>query len=501
MGTKLKENIYRALPVIWIFICAALVAVASPRDYIRQFPTGDSTYFMYIGKAMKEGLTMYKGAWDSKGPFLFFLNYLGMLINETWGIIVIRIIFSLAFFAVLYKMLMYISNNKRQSCLVMFVLMLMLATFIGEGNLTEEYSLPMITLSLFYFLQYFKEGETEWYKILISGMLCGLTFLLRANMIITWAIFAAAIFIHLCCTREFAKLFKYILAFLSGVVLSFLPFLIYLIANDCLYDAWYASILYNILYSQTSSDTIYSMLKWVYQYLSQFGYVIVLFLFLLVVLNKLLYKKGDFRERFFAVVYVIYIIAAIGSSCMSFRQYQHYLMGLIPAMSIPGIVVVQKAENLLMSHLKYKQVAIVSMLIITLGLNFIGIDTIKNNIRQYRQIPQNNNVYQEVGEYIKANTDPTDTIYSHRMWGIMYLTADRLSATNYFALAAVNVDEFTEISDGLFEDLESNKPAYIVTQDGRISGEETDSRLQEYITDHYVLEKEFDLGIHLYKRV
>ena len=79
-----------------------------------------------------------------------------MLINETWGIIVIRIIFSLAFFAVLYKMLMYISNNKRQSCLVMFVLMLMLATFIGEGNLTEEYSLPMITLSLFYFLQYFK---------------------------------------------------------------------------------------------------------------------------------------------------------------------------------------------------------------------------------------------------------------------------------------------------------------------------------------------------------
>ena len=62
MGTKLKENIYRALPVIWIFICAALVAVASPRDYIRQFPTGDSTYFMYIGKAMKEGLTMYKGA-------------------------------------------------------------------------------------------------------------------------------------------------------------------------------------------------------------------------------------------------------------------------------------------------------------------------------------------------------------------------------------------------------------------------------------------------------
>ena len=170
-------------------------------------------------------------------------------------------------------------------------------------------------------------------------------------------------------------------------------------------------------------------------------------------------------------------------------------------LSIPGIVVVQKAENLLMSHLKYKQVAIVSMLIITLGLNFIVIDTIKNNIRQYRQIPQNNNVYQEVGEYIKANTDPTDTIYSHRMWGIMYLTADRLSATNYFALAAVNVDEFTEMSDGLFEDLESNKPAYIVTQDGRISGEETDSRLQEYITDHYVLEKEFDLGIHLYKWV
>lgn len=487
--------------ICWIVFCTAIIMYATPRNYIEQFPGGDSTYFMYIGKAMKEGRLMYEGAWDSKGPFLFFLNYIAMMINEIWGVWLIRTVFMLVFFFALYKLLMLISGNLRQSCIIMGVLMLMLSAAIGEGNLSEEYSLAMITISLYYFVQYIKKDYIEFHKIIICGILCGLTFLLRANMVITWIIFATGIFIYMIWKKQGRQLVNYIFGFAIGLIISFLPFVLYFLAKGCLVEAWYASVVFNIKYCGTSSESLFSMLMWVYHYLEKFNYIVILVVFGCIILGVLNSKKKTDKVKFFGIVFLIYIIASVAFVCMSLRRYNHYLMGLIPAMAVPGIVALKEGEVWLKNLLNQKTIVAFLSIILTIVLNVSGLDIVKDNLEHYQVISEQDNVYKQVGKYIRQNSEQSDTIYAHRMCGAVYLSSDRLSATKYFALSAVNVDDFPEMSNQLFSDLKKNEPAFIVTQDGRTSGVKTDERLNKYIAENYRLEKEFSNGIHVFGRM
>lgn len=499
MNEKIKSNIIKVIPILMIVVCTCIVILSSPRDYLSQFPSGDSTYFMYIGKALKEGRIMYNGAWDSKGPFLFFINYLAMIINETWGVVIMRTIFLFAFFISLYKLLKYISDKLWQIFLVMFVLSLMIVSFIGEGNLSEEYSLPLITISLFYFVQYIMRGSIEYYKIFICGVLCGLCFLLRANMIITWCVFSGGIFLYMCYKKEIIKLFQYIISFILGLVVAFLPFIIYFLIHGNLREAWYASVVFNILYCDTSDNTLLSMLKWVYQNLNLSCFVFILCFFFFGTIIFILTKHNNDRQRFFGFIYLLYILLAIWSACMSYRQYTHYLLGLIPAMAIPSIIVIIKGEEYLSKYFVPQKISVCFFIIMTLIFNLQTLDILKTKFDAYSTVPEKQNVYQEVGEYIKRNTTSDNTIYCHRMWGTIYLTSDRLAATKYFALSAVDVDNFPKMSKGLFNDLKQNEPVYIVTKEDRTSGKNTDNNLKKYIKKYYILEKTFDQNIHLYK--
>lgn len=501
LDNKKMQIVSKIIAICWILFCTAIIMHATPRNYIEQFPGGDSTYFMYIGKAMKEGRLMYEGAWDSKGPFLFLINYIAMMINETWGVWLIRTVFMLVFFWALYKLLMLISENLRQSCIIMGIITLMLSAAIGEGNLSEEYSLAMITISLYFFMQYIKKDYIEFYKIVICGILCGLTFLLRANMVITWLVFAAGIVIYMIWSKQGKQLVKYILGFTIGLALSLLPFAIYFLLKGYLAEAWYASVTFNIKYCGTSSVSLFSMLMWVYQYLGKFNYTIVLFVFGCIVLGILLSKKEPAKVKFFGSLLYIYIVASIAFVCMSSRQYNHYLMGLIPTMAVPGVVVLKEGENWLKKRFNHKMIVPVLSIISAFALNISGLDILKDNLERYQVISEQDNVYQQVGNYIRQNSEESDTIYAHRMCGAVYLASDRLSATKYFALSAVNVDEFPEMSNQLFKDLKKNNPAFIVTQDGRTSGVKTDKRLNQYITENYKLDKEFDNGIYVFSRV
>lgn len=46
----------------------------------------DSTYYSYFGQAMEKGLVMYADIFGHKGPMLFVINYIGILISESYGV-------------------------------------------------------------------------------------------------------------------------------------------------------------------------------------------------------------------------------------------------------------------------------------------------------------------------------------------------------------------------------------------------------------------------------
>mgnify|MGYP000736056360 FL=1 len=117
----------------------------------------------------------------------------------------------------------------------------MLAATLQGGDMSEEFALPLIMGGFYFFLQYVKEGTLSEYKILLSGMFCGLAFLLRANLISVWLVYCAGIMIWLLWQKKIRLLIKYCLLFLAGAILVHLPFLVYFLINGALFDAVYGS--------------------------------------------------------------------------------------------------------------------------------------------------------------------------------------------------------------------------------------------------------------------
>jgi hypothetical protein len=119
-----------------------------------------------------------------------------------------------------------------------------------------------------------------------------------------------------------------------------------------------------------------------------------------------------------------------------------------------------------------------------------------------------NVIQQQVANYIRTNTDPTEAIY---VWGIapqIYFLAQRKAATRYrnnYNMSQLVTDNplkaLQTYAPIVMEDLRKSPPAYIV----QIFRLEDFLELQTFVRDKYILEKDVELPvpphrIHLYRR-
>jgi 4-amino-4-deoxy-L-arabinose transferase-like glycosyltransferase len=119
-----------------------------------------------------------------------------------------------------------------------------------------------------------------------------------------------------------------------------------------------------------------------------------------------------------------------------------------------------------------------------------------------------NAVQQEIANYIRAHTVPTETIY---VWGIapqIYFLAQRKAITRYWTHANMSMLVTNEANKAIqayapmvMEDLRRSYPAYIV----QIFRLEDFPELQAFVRDHYVREEDVEFllppfNIHLYRK-
>ena len=77
--------------VLWPYLLILLLAsfalcLAAPFSWTDKMPLSDSTIFLYIGKSMNSGLTLYQSLFDHKGPLLFLINAVGLRIGGEFGV-------------------------------------------------------------------------------------------------------------------------------------------------------------------------------------------------------------------------------------------------------------------------------------------------------------------------------------------------------------------------------------------------------------------------------
>lgn len=252
---KKKERIALLLISV-IFIMAMFIFSGYTSPLYPNYFGWDSAIFSLLGKGILAGKNLYTDLFDHKGPVIFLINAIGYNIAGRSGVFFLQCVSGLTTIFFLYftgKMLRP-DGDYRQSG-EFFVLLLcagsVLLYTMENGNLTEEYSLPIIACSCYFFVNYARnvtdrpEHPPLW--ALIYGICFAILSLLRLNNAITLVAGIFAIMVYLIYKKLYANLFRNLAFGLVGILIVFVPTGIYFYLHDSLDEMLYATFLHNFV--------------------------------------------------------------------------------------------------------------------------------------------------------------------------------------------------------------------------------------------------------------
>ncbi len=244
--------------VIWPVLVFLLVSAAvllffsGSTSPLYDIPYSDGVVFRYISMAMSDGMTLYVDVFDNKGPLLYLINCLAILIHPTYGLLFLQWVHWTFFFYLCYRL-----HRQLYSChfwvWVLPLLLTFIIRFFDNGNLTEEWSLLPLTLPLFFILPLYqgKNNDLLPSQSFSYGFCIGLLALLRLNnvvpllsMLLWWLIGQ----IH---HKQYTSLGRFFVFSLLGFLLPISIAAAWLYQKAGLYgwyEWYYATILVNIDY-------------------------------------------------------------------------------------------------------------------------------------------------------------------------------------------------------------------------------------------------------------
>lgn len=485
---RLKNlNIKNIAVLILLLGITFLVVMLSPLDIFTDVEcTGtDSSVFRYIGWMMTEGYVPYRDIFDHKGIFLYVINYLGMLLSFGHGVWFLEgiAIFVSVFFG--YKI-----AEKRCGCLwgtgVTVLIFAMMNQYFDGGNFTEEYALPFQMIALYIFLDYFLNEKITKLRLVICGACFSAVCLLRINMISIWLVFCVLVLIQCLYQKKMKELGSFLAYFLIGGVVFALPFVIYLLYHHAFGDFIEQYILFNQMYA---SNAEYVTTKGKLDAFSFFGCSLVFIVAALYMLFSLRHKE----KRYFHIGYICYMAVTLLFVCMSGQVYRHYGMTLLPALIYPYSLMgadfwkvdwKKKIPYLLVAGYVFVEAAVLNGRIMCISAYW---DITQQNVYEDRQISA-------IAVFLQENTTEEDLISVYGNRNLIYNLSGRQSASKYSYQKPIGEVE-PEIMDEYYEDLEENKPKFIVL------ASEKDERMKKFLKENnYKSAIRFDIyQIYKYK--
>lgn len=474
---------------IWILINIFLISVVccfqSPLNIWNTAGVSDidSSVFKTVALCMQNGLTPYKDIFDHKGPLIYIYNWLGNQISYYRGIWIIEFVSIFISFYFIYK-ISRIVCSKKKSIIVIFCSAAFFITFFDGGNLTEEYAIPFITLSLYIFCEFFLESKISKFRLILLGGSFGAILMLRANMITLWCVFCVLVLIKCIKDKCFNDILYYITWFLCGSLIIVLPIVIWLITNGAFYDFINDYFIFNLVYtnSATSINKMDSFFYFIQNSLILIPFALSIYF--------LVIKKDIFH-----VGYVVYFFVSLLSVAMSGRTYSHYGMILVPTIVYPiakliGLIDLKNPALFLVLIIFTHSIQI-DTLLVSSTQTVISTYLNRNN---YVERPEN---IDDIVLFIKNNTLTTDKITVYGSRNIFYVLSQRLPASRYSYLFPIS-DLDLKILQEYFLDLEVNKPQIIVLPKSTTNHIEL---IMEFIDENnYSKVQEFDSYI-IYERM
>lgn len=237
------------LLLVCIFLALVFTLPHSPANMVYVYP--DSGVFQYVGHRILEGQLIYRDVWDHKPPLIYYLNALGVMLggDSRWGV------WALSFLAVTAAVALSVRLLRRAFSTALALLvtaMWLLAYFqlIEDGNMTEEYALPLqfACLLLAYDVETQHAGHYRGRGLAI-GIMVGLIFFLKTNEVGIGVAIGTYLLLKAARAHQWRNALVNLAPLIGGFVLVAAIMLAILYAQGILYYYWDVSILFNLYYS------------------------------------------------------------------------------------------------------------------------------------------------------------------------------------------------------------------------------------------------------------
>lgn len=422
---------------------------------------------------MAEGGYLYLDATDQKGPVIFFINFISVILgkNNYIGLWILEVLAYILFLIPLYKISQLLKLKN-----ILFIFVITCITFSlpflldASGNAVEFWSLPFMAYSLYVFcLYYLKDNSIKYFRFFVVGFCFSISMLLRFNQIGIWIGFAIVVLVNFLIRKQYLSLIKLMFSFLLGLLFGIIPFLIYHFYTNSIYEFINQSLLLNLSYVKTVyiSSTLQVLKTFLKVFIKNNFFVVFILYFIVLVF---MYKNKKLKQKELHISIILSIFIDIYNITFNSRLYTHYFILLYPVTAFCFMF----AVKYIFDYARNKKIFIglltflvtinfipFAKRIIIQDLTFINFKFGKYDISKSREkYFSTKREYRIIGDYIKNNTEKEDKIYSQRPE--VYLTSERFSNTRYFSLPYFYIEKESPVFKEFFSDFEKNKPLFLV---------------------------------------
>lgn len=393
----------------------------------------DSAIFQTIGKYWTQGFTPYSQLFDHKGPLIFFVDAVGYWLHGRAGILVVQTLSLAAAIWGLYRLGRTALSRPWALGAAALALVYLARTF-DEGNMTEEYSLPFLAVSLYLAARWCLARRDDpaaphpWQWAAVYGVSFGAVLMLRVTSAVAVCSYVLVITLALLVSRQWKNLFANMGGFLGGFVLITGPFAVYFACKGSLGDMFYGTIGYNIFYAtEFSIAEYYAGNQWaastLNRVLTDFG--APLFLLAVLCIAALIRRKTDLLAwgGLLSTALSMYVL-------FSNRPYVHYFMIVTPLIPLAFVLAAELFRGGKGCKLAWAAPALCGLWAVSLLVRLPGWNADSFMARYPYEVLDYNNAARSVAAVIPA--EERDSVLGYNVDAQWYLAADIRPCQRYF---------------------------------------------------------------------
>ena len=441
-----KKNIilYIVLVIIAIMITMCNYISMKHHGYLHT----DVAVWTNIAKGMEQGKTVYKDMFDHKGPILYFFYFLAYTLGNQFGIWMLDLVCNIITIFMIFLISNLILKDKCGIFIIIITCMLFMKNLCYENPCTESISLVFTLIAFYYGIKFILDTNTFKNKESIFTAICfSIVLLIRPNLVIFWVLFYISLCIKLYKEKKLKKIGEIVKYSILGASIVLIPVLFYFLKNNAFKDFIDCYLLFNIRYLGSEEKSLIPILL---HFIHETDYIIVIVIVSSIYLGLINNRKKIEQDEIKLIKFsFIYYLVSFGLIIMPRRNYDHYLISMIPTLIVPLAITLKY-----MNSNKTK-----TLVLLILSCIFIaGVFKIQHYKSSFY------NYMSSIEEIIKPainfeNSEDDVLVIGNRT--SIYLFLDRQYNVKFFyQTPIVNINK--EISDEVLNNILKNLPKFIV---------------------------------------